>query len=125
MDTKSHILAAERTFFTALLTADRAALERLLADDFLLVDVMRGAENSKAALLDAVGGGMVRFESIEPAEARVRLYGDTAVVNGRTQMKMTFAGNAATVQSRYTHVFVKQQGEWRFASAQGTPIAVE
>jgi hypothetical protein len=25
--------------------------------------------------------------------------------------------------SRYTHVFVEEQGEWRMASAQGTSIA--
>src|SRR4051794_24361562 len=123
MSVESDVLAAERQFFASLIASDGPALERLLADDFLLIDVIRGAEVSKGDLVAALDAGQVRFDGIEASGARVRLYGDAAVVTGRTEMRMTFGGNSVTVQSRYTHVFVRQDQEWRFVSAQGTQIA--
>ena len=67
--------------------------------------------------------GLVKFEKIEVHDPRVREYGDTAVVTGWTEMRMTFGGQSAEVRSRYTHVFVRQDGAWRFVNGQGTPIA--
>jgi ketosteroid isomerase-like protein len=125
MSLESDVLAAERQFFAALIAADVQALERLLVEDFVLVDVMRGAEVSKADLVGALAAGQVRFDGIDASEARVRVYGDAAVVNGRTEMRLRFGENSAMVQSRYTHVFVRQAGEWRFVTGQGTPIAPE
>ena len=66
--------------------------------------------------------GQVKFETIEPAEQRVRLYGTTAVITGRTQMSGLLGGAPFAASSRYTHVYVMQQNEWRLATAQGTQI---
>lgn len=116
-------LAAERRFFSALVQGDVDALDEVLADDFLLIDVMSGSEVPRAAMLDVVGSGQLKFHAIEPAEARVRRYGDAAVITGRTEMKMSFGDQAIEARSRYTHVFVEQDGRWRMVSAQGTQIA--
>jgi ketosteroid isomerase-like protein len=115
-------MEADRQFFNALLAADTSTLDALLADDFVLIDVLRGAEVAKNDLIAAVAMGMVRFEKIEAHDARIREYGDTAIVTGWTEMRMSFGGQSAEVRSRYTHVFVRKNGEWRFVSAQGTPI---
>jgi ketosteroid isomerase-like protein len=115
--------AADRRFFAALLEASLPKLEELLAEDFLLIDVMSGSEVPRAAMLEALGSGQLQFQSIEPAERRVRRYGSTAVVTGRTEMAMRFGDSAVTACSRYTHVFVEQDGRWRMVAAQGTPIA--
>ena len=79
--------------------------------------------SAKAELLGAIGAGFVRFREIEPAEARVRLYGDAAVVTGRTRMRISVGSDEVEVPSRYTHVYARQGGVWRFVSAQGTRIA--
>ena len=125
MEAASDPLAAERAFFTALVEAGLDALDRALADDFLLIDVMRGAETTKASLMSVIGSGQLRFEVIEPAEQRVRLYQSTAVVTGRTRMSGRFGGTPFAALSRYTHVYVEQRGRWRLVAAQGTPIASE
>jgi ketosteroid isomerase-like protein len=116
-------LAADDAFFRALVAADGAALDALLADDFAIIDVMRGAEADKAAFVAVVGGGQVVFDSIEPADRRVRLYDRTAVITGRTSMSGSFAGAPFSAASRYTHVFVDHGGEWRLVAAQGTQIS--
>jgi ketosteroid isomerase-like protein len=118
--------SADAAFFSALLAADVPALEALLSDDFVLVDVMAGGVIHRPALLDVLASGEMSFSAIEPAgPATVRQYGDgnVAVAIGETRMSGTFAQQGWAAHSRYTHVFVKDaEGAWRLASAQGTPI---
>ena len=125
MNEASDPLAAEREFFTALVEARPEVLDRVLADDFLLIDVMSGSEVTKPSLLAVLGSGQLQFEVIEPAEQRVRLHQATAVVTGRTRMSGRFGGAPFAALSRYTHVYVEQQGRWRLVAAQGTLIASE
>jgi len=116
-------LAADKRFFEALVAGDAQALDHILTDDFILIDAMSGSEITKPALLTAIGSKQVKFEAIEPADNRVRLYQTTAIITGRTQMKGQLGDAPFAVSSRYTHVFVSLQNEWCLATAQGTPIA--
>jgi ketosteroid isomerase-like protein len=116
-------LTTDRAFFAALLAADAQGLERLLGDDFLLIDVMTGSEIPKPALVEVVGSGQLRFDTIAAGEPHLRRYGSAAVVTGQTEMHGQYAGAPWTARSRYTHVFVEHDGAWRLVAAQGTPIA--
>jgi ketosteroid isomerase-like protein len=120
------ILGADAAFFEALIDQDIQALEALLSDQFLIVDVATGIVHSRAAFLGAISGRVVTFEQIKtfPAETDVRLAGPGAgIVVGRTAMSLADAeGRPADVASRYTHVFHADGGIWRLLSAQGTPI---
>lgn len=119
---QSDPLAAEQHFFSSLISGDLRALDRIVADDFLLIDVMTGSEVKKADLLTVLKSGQLKFDTIKPVESQVRLYGITAVITGRTQMNGRFGEMPFTASSRYTHVFVKEQTQWRLVSAQGTQI---
>jgi ketosteroid isomerase-like protein len=116
-------LAADKQFFDALIAGDAQALGHILADDFILIDVMSGSEIMRSDFLAAIGSGQIKFESIEPADNRVRLYQSTAIITGRTHMKGQLGKAPFTASSRYTHVFVERQGEWRLVNGQGTPIS--
>ena len=123
METKLDPLVKERAFFSALLSGNIDSLDSILADDFVMVDLMTGSEFSKAMLLAAVGSSQVKFEAIDPVESKVRIYScDTAVVVGRTEMRFRAGESSFSFSSRYTHVFVLQDGSWQLASAQGTQI---
>jgi ketosteroid isomerase-like protein len=115
--------AAEQQFFRSLIAGDAGSLERILSEDFLLIDVMTGSEVRKPDLLAVLGSGKLNVDSIELIESQVRRYGITAVITGRTEMKGRFGETPFTASSRYTHVFVKEQSRWRLVSAQGTQIA--
>jgi ketosteroid isomerase-like protein len=115
-------VTADRQFFTALIESDTEGLDRLLADDFILIDVTRADEIRKSSLLDVLRSHQLRFAEIEPSESHVRVYSRTAIIIGRTQMKGRFGETAFSVSSRYTHVFIEQDGRWQLVSAQGTPI---
>jgi ketosteroid isomerase-like protein len=116
-------LATDHQFFTALIQNDLPALDKILADDFLLIEVMGGSEVSKSGLLEVLRSGQLKFQTIKPFDNRVRLYQTTAIVTGRTEMSGRFGETPFSTSSRYTHVHVRQPDCWRMVSAQGTPIS--
>jgi ketosteroid isomerase-like protein len=121
--TKEELVAADDAFFKALVDANVDALEGLLADDFIIVDVMRGTEVDRSDFLAPIANQQLKFEKIEPAERRIRNYGGMSIINGRTIMKGEFSAAPFGVASRYTHVFLRtDSGVWQLVSAQGTPI---
>ena len=122
--TSQEPLPAEDAFFQALVKADTRALDGILTGDFLIIDIMRGNVTGREGFLAAIAAQHVTFGQIEPADRQVRLYGDTAIVTGRTQMSGTSADGEFTIASRYTHVFIRHgDSSWKLASAQGTPTA--
>jgi ketosteroid isomerase-like protein len=128
--TQRHIEALQRTdsdFFKALLAGDIPALESLLAENFLIVDVASGSVHPRGGFLLAIAGGAVIFQEIKtfPEESVTRMTGPgTGIVIGRTAISFCGAAGAATgLASRYTHVFQADGGNWRMVSAQGTPIS--
>ena len=122
---ESDVRAAEQRFFDALLAANADELERVLADDFLMIDVLTGSEVERTILVDVVGSGRLHFDAIDLAESRVRLYTRAAIVTGKTRISGTFGDAPFATSSRYTHVFIEEQGRWRLAAAQGTPVREE
>jgi ketosteroid isomerase-like protein len=120
---ESAVLKTEERFFAALARRDREALERLVADDCILIDVLTGSEVPRVVFIDLIGSERLVFESIEPLDARVRLYGVTAVVTGETRMIGRFDTKTFAVHSRYTHVYAHMKDGFRLINAQGTPVA--
>jgi ketosteroid isomerase-like protein len=123
-DNGAGIAAADEAFFGALLSADVDSLEAVLADDFVIVDVMSGRVTGREEFLAAISSGMLRFAEVTrfPGEQSVRRRDTAGVVVGRTRMVMHFGPDKVTANSRYTHVFVNDGRSWRLMSAQGTPI---
>ena len=117
------VLASDESFFTALLAADHELLGTILADDFLIIDVLSGQVAHREELLGAISSGQLGFAEVtrHSEERSVRLRDSAAVVTGLTRMVMCYQGDEVTVQSRYTHVYSRESGRWRLMSAQGTP----
>jgi ketosteroid isomerase-like protein len=120
---ESAVQKTEERFFAALTRRDRGTLERLVADDCILIDVLTGSEVPRPVFLDLVGSERLIFDVIEPLDARVRLYGATAVVTGETRMTGRFETKTFDVHSRYTHVYVHMKDGFRLVNGQGTPVA--
>ena len=53
------VLACDESFFTALLAADHELLGTILADDFLIIDVLSGQVAGREALLAAISSGQL------------------------------------------------------------------
>jgi len=119
------VLAAEEAFFAGLLAGDTTALEQVLAEDFVLVDVLSGDVVPRTGLLEVLRAGDLAFVSVarDEDEVRVRHRPGLAVVVGRTRMVMRYLGVQTPTGSRYTHVYVYEGKCWRLLTAQGTGLS--
>jgi len=106
---------------TALGSSDTAALDRIYADDYTLVN-MSGAVTTKAQRLAAIKSGELKYESISVDQVNIRSYGDTAVVTDRATVKLQDKGQDLSGQYRVTLTFVKIKGAWQLVAAQNTRI---
>jgi ketosteroid isomerase-like protein len=114
---------AEDEYFEALLAGDVDRVDNLLADDFVIVDIISGAVADRAAFIGAIRDRLLRFERVNLVERLTRRHDDTAIIVGRTEMSGSFGEEPFAAASRYTHVLLRHADRrWRLATAQGTRI---
>jgi ketosteroid isomerase-like protein len=121
-DTEKVIGRLSQQAINASVKGDTTALAALVADDFMLINPF-GEISTKAGHLRLMIDGALRFHSIEPSDAKVRVYGDAAILTDLRQMKVTYKGRAENLSVRTTEFYVKQAGKWRCVSLQATRVA--
>ena len=99
----------------AQIHADAAALKRIYADDFIGVGPS-GTVRTKPQVISDFTSGDLRFQSITTDGVRVRVYENAAVETGRSTMNGQDKGKAVPHDTRFTRVWVKQQGRWRLVA---------
>src|ERR1043165_3624571 len=99
----------------AQIHADAAALKRIYADDFIGVGPS-GTLRTKPQVISDFTSGNLKFQSITTDDVQVRVYGDAAVETGRSTMDGQDKGKAVPHETRFTRVWVKQQGRWRLVA---------
>jgi len=61
-------------------------------------------------------------KSFNLTDLKVHIYGETAVVTGRNNVKFKKGGKAEQIDVRFTDVFVKRDGRWQCVATQGTKV---
>ena len=107
--------------YAALGRNDAAALDRIYADDYTLVNES-GVLTTKAPRLASIKSGELKYESVSFDELNVRLYGNTAVATYHATNKVQFKGQDIGGQFRVTVTLVKIKGRWQVVAAQVTRI---
>ena len=122
-DAEQQILQLEKEGREATLKNDVEANDRLLADNWININP-DGSVTTKARLMELIKTGSFKIMSIENDEVTVRVYGEAAVVTGRSTSRRAGqgAGETVTRQVRFTRVYAKRQGRWQVVSAQNTLI---
>ena len=109
------IVAGERAWGQAYVMGDVAAVERLLAEDFLGVD-SSGLTYGKAAVLkDVRDGPHGTADAVGPVT--VRFYGDTAVAQA-SEHEIGPAPEYKPAERVFTDTWVKLGGQWRIVAAE-------
>jgi ketosteroid isomerase-like protein len=108
----------------AIVRKDENAIAGNMAEDFRQIDGQGNLETKKTF----VAGIMDPKLAIDPytvEDFEVRLYGDTALLSGRTDMTGKFDGKPFTSNYRYIDIYVRRGGEWKIVSVQITKIAAK
>ena len=131
-DAEHEIRQLEAQLSRAVVTGDRAFYERVFAEDFTHTSHSGKfktraewmAENKFENRQGKPDAGKTVYEAFEVDDLAVRIYGDTAVVSGRSTPKgRTAKGEPMRGQYRFLRVWVKRHGTWRVVAFQGTRIA--
>lgn len=103
---------ANARYDRAIVAGDRAALEALLAPDYVHID-SQGQVRDRAATLAQHGAGGLRIESPGSEEVAIRWLGDHALVTGRFRGRLNMGENSAPIDERYSSIWQLQDGTWR------------
>jgi ketosteroid isomerase-like protein len=106
------LLDAVADYDAAQVNGDRAELERLVADDYTLVN-STGRVQTKAELIadyTAPGYKIEPFKILEPVEKAWR---DGAVMGGLVHLKGVDGGNPFAVSLRFADIWAKRDGKWQ------------
>ena len=91
----------------------------LLADDWSVTHI-DAQVITKSEALEMCRTGPPVSSSVD--EVRVRVYGDTAIVTGRTAAAVRDAATPQTVTLRFTDVFVQRGGRWIVVASHATRV---
>ena len=121
MDAVTEVLARDDERIAAMLAADGAALEEILAADYTHAH-NNGLLEDRAAYLASVVGGPVRYQRFAPRERVVRVYGATALLTGLSSVAVLYEGRPIEIEVRFLAVYLRQADGWRIAAWQATPL---
>ena len=105
------LLQIERDWLNAALNKDRAALDKIIASDF----IGHGEEGvkNKTQLLSLLMSRSLKIESAEIGDMQPMVFGDTAAVYGTTTSKESISGKDTSGQYCWTDIFEKRDGLWQ------------
>jgi ketosteroid isomerase-like protein len=118
-DVIRQIVDLERQAKEASLHRDADFCQRTLAEDYVGITPL-GQVATKQDVLRARKSGQLRYETIDVTEMVVRVFGDTAVVTARADVKGHQLGEDFSGPYRYTRVWVRRAGRWETVSYQAT-----
>jgi ketosteroid isomerase-like protein len=116
---EEELLKLEKQFAAAIVKNDPEAIERFVADDWIIINA-DGGMIDKERFLGVIKSGALTHETMESDEIRVRIYGESAVVTALARSKGKFMGQDFSTRERATDVFVRQEGQWRCVLSQLT-----
>jgi ketosteroid isomerase-like protein len=113
------IIQLEKDWVQAALKKDAGAMDRIIADDWVGI-AFNGTTLTKADVLNDLKSGATASQTIELGPLKVRVYGDTAIVNGSSTEKSTWQGKDSSGHYVLVDVFVNRKGRWQVVSSQVT-----
>ena len=111
-DEGGHILALDNSWNRALETKDTKALDLLLADTFVSVDI-DGSMETKRQFLTGIKAPDYHPSQAGTEQSTVEVYGDSAVVAGVFRSKGVDKGKTYVRRERFVDTWVKISGTWK------------
>jgi ketosteroid isomerase-like protein len=118
-DDAKMVAALDTEYQAAVKNNDAATMNRILADDFILV-TGSGKVYTKADLLDEARSGQYVYEHQEDSSQTVRVWGDTAVVTAKLWAKGTKEGKPFDYALWFSDTYLRTSSGWRYVFAQSS-----
>lgn len=119
--TSSQVDDLEDRRYAAMVGPDLDALDELLSDDVVYTH-SNASVDSKASYLDILRTGTLVYHSLDHTTEAVVTRPGVAIVSGTMSGSIRMNGAEKTLSSRVVAVWVAEDGRWRLAAFQPTPI---
>ena len=103
---------AVKDYDQAQIHSDKAELQRLIADDYTLVNSSGRIQNKAQLIADytAVGYTIEPFEILQPVE---KVWSDGAVMGGVVDLRGVERGKPFAIKLRFADIWAKRNGKWQ------------
>jgi len=118
-DDAKAVAVLDTEYQAAVKNNDATTMDRILADDFILV-TGRGKVYNKADLLKSARDKEAVYEHQEDTEQTVRVWGDTAVITALLWAKGTQEGKVFDYKLWFSDTYVRTPGGWRYVFGQAS-----
>lgn len=113
------VAALDTEYQAAVKRNDAAVMDRLLADDFVVV-VGSGKVYTKADLVQLARIRQVLYEHQEDSDQTVRVWGNTAVVTAKLWAKGTDQGKPFDFHVWFSDTYTRTPAGWRYVHGQAS-----
>ena len=110
----------ERQLAIAWKEGDCSAWGAMLADEWSVIHIT-GEIITKPAALQMCKAPAIPIEEFEVDDISVRVFGDAAVVTGRTSI-VTGGASPGRVTLRFTDVFIRRDSRWQVVASHATRL---
>ena len=118
---KQEILNLAEQWAQALVSNDAQKIGSFMSDDWVIVG--QSGITRKQDFLPFIESGDLTHETMELiGEARVQIYGDTALLSGRVTNNGHYKGAPFNADEWTTDVFMRREGRWLCVLSHITPI---
>lgn len=117
------IEAIEQRLARAWVEGDRATIDAILAPEWSVTDGSGQMLTKQQVMQESFASTDRQVDHMVIDEVKVRLYGDVAVANSRTQAAGSYRGTSVSVVLRFTDVFVRRNGTWQAVASHGSTVA--
>ena len=121
MDEENRILDLDREWNEAYPRLDCAALDRIIADDWVCIDG-NGLVITKSELLNRVASSAGFLDSYKFDEIALRIFGEVAIITGRLSGQIQESDGIHDINQRYMRVYVKRNERWQAVATQVTKV---
>jgi ketosteroid isomerase-like protein len=118
-DDEKAVAALDTEYQAAVKNNDVATMDRILADDFVLVTGL-GKTYTKGDLLNEARSKRTIYEHQEDSAQKVRVWGDTAVVTALLWAKGTEYGKPFDYKLWFSDTYVRTPDGWRYVFGQAS-----
>jgi ketosteroid isomerase-like protein len=123
-DDEGKILALENAWNHALEAKDSNAVNMILANTFVSVDV-DGSVASRGEYLASIKSSDYQPSQAVTEQSNVQVYGDAAVVVGIYREKGTEKGKPYVHRERFVDTWIKTNGTWQCVATTSTSITAK
>lgn len=123
-DEGGRVLALETAWNHALEAKDTKALDMLLANTMVSIDV-DGSISTKGEFLASIKSPSYQPSQAVTEQTNVQVYGDAAVVVGVFRVKGTEKGKPYLRRERFVDTWIKVNGTWQCVATTGTLISTK